>query len=202
MQRRIVLTGGPCGGKTTCLEALKRALGDRVVLVPEASTMVLESGFSPPAEGSDFGEIELWRREFQDAVLSTQRHLEETWARLARHSGRSLMICDRGFLDGAAYWPGGRNAFLDHFGIELDSVMARYDLVLHLESVAVSRPLLYGRANNGIRYEDVEGARRVESRVIEAWAGHPARIHVPAMETVEDRVAVLLRELRRSDIDI
>jgi hypothetical protein len=109
---------------------------------------------------------------------------------------------EAGFLDGAAYWPGGRNAFLDHFGIELDSVMARYDLVLHLESVAVSRPLLYGRANNGIRYEDVEGARRVESRVIEAWDGHPARIHVPAMDTVEDRVAVLLRELRRSVIDI
>jgi hypothetical protein len=62
--------------------------------------------------------------------------------------------------------------------------------------------LLYGRANNGIRYEDVEGARRVESRVIEAWDGHPARIHVPAMDTVEDRVAVLLRELRRSVIDI
>ena len=40
------------------------------------------------------------------------------------------------------------------------------------------------------------------ARVIEAWDGHPARIHVPAMDTVEDRVAVLLRELRRSDIDI
>lgn len=198
MQRRIVLTGGPCGGKTTCLAALKSFLGDKVVLVPEASTMVLEAGFPPPAEGAHILEIEAWRREFQNAVLSTQRHLEETWARLARHSGRSLMICDRGFLDGAAYWPGGRHAFLAHFGMDLDSVMARYDLILHLESVAVSRPALYGRANNGIRYEDAEGACQVDSRVMEAWDGHPARIHVPAMDTIEDRVALLLRELQRS----
>ena len=198
MQRRIVLTGGPCGGKTTCLAALKSLLGDQVVLVPEASTMVLEAGFPPPAEGANTLEIEAWRREFQNAVLSTQRHLEETWARLARYSGRNLMICDRGFLDGAAYWPGGRHAFLAHFGMDIDSVMARYDLVLHLESVAVSRPALYGRANNGIRYEDAGGACQVDSRVMEAWDGHPARIHVPAMDTIEDRVALLLRELQRS----
>lgn len=198
MDRRIVLTGGPCGGKTTCMAALKDLMGDRVVLVPEASTIVLEAGFPPPAEDADSCEIEAWRREFQDAVLSIQRHLETTLARLARHSRRSLMICDRGFLDGAAYWPGGRPAFLEHFGIDLDSVMARYDLVVHLESVAVSRPALYGRTNNGIRYEDVGGACRVESRVMAAWDGHPARIHVPAMDTVEDRVALLIQELHRN----
>ena len=37
-RRRIVLTGGPGGGKTTAAELLRRELGSKLVIVPEAAT--------------------------------------------------------------------------------------------------------------------------------------------------------------------
>lgn len=45
---KIVLTGGPCGGKTTSLEKIKAFFHDdiKVISVHEIATMTLESGMS------------------------------------------------------------------------------------------------------------------------------------------------------------
>ena len=42
---RIVLTGGPGGGKTTAVDLFRREIGERVVVVPEAATMLFRGGF-------------------------------------------------------------------------------------------------------------------------------------------------------------
>ncbi len=42
---RIVLTGGPGGGKTTAADLFRREIGDRVVIVPEAATILFQGGF-------------------------------------------------------------------------------------------------------------------------------------------------------------
>jgi len=42
---RIVLTGGPGGGKTTAADLFRRELGERVVLVPESATLLFMGGF-------------------------------------------------------------------------------------------------------------------------------------------------------------
>jgi predicted ATPase len=44
---RILLTGGPCAGKTTILAKLQKTLDDlnyRVFCVPEAATMIMKGG--------------------------------------------------------------------------------------------------------------------------------------------------------------
>ena len=44
---RIVLTGGPCAGKTTAITSIAdrlRDLGYTVYIVPEAATMIFSSG--------------------------------------------------------------------------------------------------------------------------------------------------------------
>ena len=46
---RIVLTGGPGGGKTTAADLFRREIGDRVVLVPEAATILFQGGFHSAA---------------------------------------------------------------------------------------------------------------------------------------------------------
>ena len=197
MLRRVVITGGPCGGKTLCSAAVKQAFGDHAILVPEASTLVMASGFSPPVPGAGISDLDAWRKSFQGAILSTQRHLEETWERLARQAGKRVMVCDRGFLDGAAYWPGGREAYLDHFDLMLAPTLARYDLVFHLESVAVKKPELYGNANNHTRFEDAAGAKAVDERILEAWRGHPSHIHIPVEDTLERKAKALVEALIR-----
>ena len=50
---RIVLTGGRGGGKTTAADLFRREIGERVVIVPEAATLLFSGGFprasTPPA---------------------------------------------------------------------------------------------------------------------------------------------------------
>ena len=38
--KKIVLTGGPSGGKTTALSILKETLGKKIALVQEAATLI------------------------------------------------------------------------------------------------------------------------------------------------------------------
>ncbi len=47
MIRTLVITGGPCAGKSTTIEHLKDTLGKRynLVVIPEMATMLLSHGF-------------------------------------------------------------------------------------------------------------------------------------------------------------
>ena len=43
--KKIVLTGGPSGGKTTALSILKETFGKKIALVQEAATLIYSGGF-------------------------------------------------------------------------------------------------------------------------------------------------------------
>lgn len=100
---RIVLTGGPCAGKTTALARLSGFLqerGFRVFTVPEAATMLFVNG----ASVADFGRGESMIIAFQKAVLDGQIALENGFARVAAATrSPAVLLCDRGALDGSAY---------------------------------------------------------------------------------------------------
>lgn len=196
MAAKIVLTGGPCAGKTRCLRAIRDAFGEQVVTVPEAATLLLESGFPPPGHPRIRARQDEWIRAFQSAILSLQQALEEKWEQLASGCGARLIVCDRGVLDGAAYWPEGRSGFLRHFGLSLDDCFSRYRAVFHLQSLAQAHPHLYGRQENAIRYENVAEAARVEQAVRAAWVGHPGLLVVVAREELQTKIAEVLDSIR------
>src|SRR4051812_35381169 len=102
--KRIVLTGGPCSGKTTVQRALSEEFHDEVVLVPEAATMLLDHGFPVPGKHLPWGQE--WQATLQAAILPLQRALEDAYLLVAANRGSQLVVCDRGVLDGAAYTPG------------------------------------------------------------------------------------------------
>ena len=56
--RKIVLTGGPCAGKTTMAQILSRAFHGSVVNVPESASLLFSGGFPrfPPLEGQQYSE--------------------------------------------------------------------------------------------------------------------------------------------------
>ena len=65
----IVVTGGPCGGKTTILDeltALLRSYGYTVYIVNEAATELINSGIKP------YGDFKIALRDFQSLLLDTQ----------------------------------------------------------------------------------------------------------------------------------
>ena len=128
--KKIVLTGGPCGGKSTVMKALKEEFGDRLIVVPEVATIVLAGGF--PVPGRDLEWSESWQDAFQAAVTPLQIGIEDSHALVAKNRGANVMVCDRGVLDGAAYTQGGVTEFCTRYGID--------QTVAHERAVSFVRP--------------------------------------------------------------
>src|SRR6476659_1791324 len=103
---RIVLTGGPGAGKTTAADLFRREIGERVVVVPEAATLPFSGGFPRVTEAQA-------RRSTQSAIYHLQKNLEDVQS--ARFPER-ILLCDRGTVDGAAYWPEEPAAFFAALG--------------------------------------------------------------------------------------
>lgn len=169
----IVLTGGPGGGKTAVLDAVRARLGDRLAYVPEAATIVFGGGFPRPTCDHEL-------RCAQLAIYRVQEQLES----LAEASGRPTLL-DRSLVDGSAYWPAGREGLLAEVGAPLDAVLLRYDLVLHLE---VPRAELGYDRTNPVRTEDAGEASRIDRRIVASWEGHPNLVLVPSTPRFETKL--------------
>jgi len=170
---RLVLTGGPCGGKTTAqitLATFFESLGWRVFRVPETATILLGGGVS-------FALLDDKQRlEFQENLLKTMFQMEDTYFSLATTQNRNcIVICDRGAMDCAAYLPKADwDGILEKNSLhEVDIRDNRYDQVIHLVSAARGAEEHYTRSNNKSRTEDIELAITNDRLVGEAWVGHP-----------------------------
>ena len=160
--RRVALTGGPGAGKTAVLEMAGRVLCRHTALLPESASIVFGGGF--PRRGDDTA-----RRAAQRAIFHVQREVE----RLVEEDGRTpLAVCDRGTIDGLAYWPGEPAEFYRQVGTDRARELARYEAVVHLR---VPPPSDYNH-QNPLRVETPEEARRIDERIFAAWSGHPNRI--------------------------
>lgn len=187
--KKIVITGGPCSGKTTAIEALRREFGDQITIVPEAATMLLSSGF--PVPGRDCAWTLEWSIAFQRAVVALQRSLEDTYAFVAKSV--PLLVCDRGLLDGAGYTQGGVEQFSQMYGVDVPEVIARYEAVVHLESLAVSHPEKYGKTGNDHRFEPLQEAQKVEMAIRLAWSCHPRHVIICGEHTMESKTREVIR---------
>lgn len=164
---RIVLTGGPGGGKTTAGDLFRREMGERVVLVPEAATMIFTGGF-PRVHVP--GAVHAAQR----AIYHVQRNLEDVQA--AMYPDR-VLLCDRGTIDGAAYWPGDPHHFFEDVETTMQSELKRYDAVIFFESAAVGGMGIEG--GNPIRNESIEQAVELDRKLRQLWMKHPRFILVP-----------------------
>ena len=173
---KIVLTGGPCGGKSTSLKAIREKFGEQVLVVPEVATILLSGGFPIPGQHVPFSPE--WQHAFQAAVAQVQQSLEQAYELTAKAKGIRVLVCDRGLLDGAAYMPGGMGEFCQKFQIDQAEAHQRYAAVIHLESVATAQPELYGKAGNESRYESLTEAQALELRSRKAWSDHPNWIFI------------------------
>ncbi len=180
--RLVALTGGPGAGKTAVLEAVQKSLCVHLIALPEAASIVFGGGF--PRLPS-----EVARRAAQRAIFHTQRGLEEL---VVGEGDVALALCDRGSLDGLAYWPDDEASWLRELGAAREGELARYAAVVHLR---VPAPQSYDHTN-ALRIETAAEASAVDARIEHAWRGHPNRSFVDRTETFVEKLATAVERLR------
>jgi hypothetical protein len=158
---RIVLTGGPGGGKTTAADLFGREIGEDVTLVPESATILFAGGFPRVGESGA-------QRSVQRAIFEVQRSLEDVQSKLFPDR---ILLCDRGTVDGAAYWPDGVDGFFEAMGSTHEAELARYDVVLFFETAATGGMAM--RSGNRYRTESDEEAVDLDRRLRALWSPHP-----------------------------
>ncbi|NNE74545.1 MAG: AAA family ATPase [Acidimicrobiales bacterium] len=167
---RVVVTGGPGGGKTTAADLFRREIGERVIVVPEAATLLFSGGFPRPDEPEA-------ARSAQTAIYHVQRNLENIQS--ARYPNR-LQVCDRGTVDSGAYWPDGPDGpdgFFEMVGSSLEAELSRYDAVIFFESAACGG--LGFESENRFRTESQEQAAELDHKLRSLWRNHPRFMLIP-----------------------
>ena len=181
-RHRVVLTGGPGAGKTAVLELIRQSFCEHVKVLPEAASIVFGGGF-PREEDLDC------KRAAQRAIFFVQRELETT----ADVHNPTIVLCDRGTLDGLAYWPGPVQDFWSAAQTTLSEQLARYDAVIHLRTPALE--LGYNHQNR-LRTESATLAAEIDERIFRAWEGHPRRFVVKSSAEFLDKAAKTIEILR------
>lgn len=111
-------------------------------------------------------------RAAQRAIFFTQRELEATEKGL----NAAIVLCDRGTVDGVAYWPGPESLW-EAVGTTREEQLARYDAVIHLRTPALDSG--YNHVNR-LRTESAAEAHAIDERILAAWEGHARRTVIDA----------------------
>jgi predicted ATPase len=174
--RLVVVTGGPGAGKTAVLELLRHRVCDHVVILPEAASIVFGGGF--PRHATLAG-----RKASQRAIFRVQRELEQ----LALEEGRAAtVLCDRGTIDGAAYWPLDPASFFAEQGTTLGAELRRYAAVVHLQTPPADNGYNH---QNALRIESAREAAAIDASILSLWESHPRRVVVASEPDFLDKAA-------------
>jgi hypothetical protein len=152
------------------------------MVLPEAAGIIFSGGF--PRE--DDPECQ---RAAQRAIFYVQRELENAGG----SHNPAIVLCDRGTIDGLAYWPGPLEAFWSSLGSTLPEQLGRYDAVIHLRTPAPEQG--YNR-QNPLRTESAAVAAEVDRRILQAWGAHPRRFVVDSTTAFLDKAAKAIEILR------
>ena len=119
----------------------------------------------------------------QRAIFDCQCALE--LAHGEQHPDR-VQICDRGTVDGAAYWPHDDASFFRAMGTSRERELGRYDAVIFMHTAA-HLPAGYER-DLEVRTEDRELAIALDDRIFGLYASHPNLIAIESRGSFLDKL--------------
>lgn len=170
---KVVLTGGPCAGKTSALTKIEEELiekGYKVFIVSESATELIKGGIRP------FGNGALDLLEFQKLILKYQYEKEKLYEEAVKtldEKEKCVIIYDRGMIDNKSYV--NQKIFselLENLNLNEIEMMDNYDMVIHLVTAADGGVEAYTLENNVARTETINEAIELDRKTIDAWAGH------------------------------
>lgn len=190
---KIVLTGGPCAGKTTALTWINNYFSKRgytVLFVPETATELITNGVAPWTCVTNY--------DYQTFQIRLQKIKEQIFDDAAKtmKNDRILIVCDRGILDNKAYMKEVEfKRILKELGTNETKERDSYDAVFHLVSAAKGKEEVYTLANNVARTESIEEAQKLDDKIISAWTGHPHFKIIDNSTEFEEKLERLLKEI-------
>lgn len=190
---KIVITGGPCAGKTTAMSWIQNnftKLGYTVLFVPETATELISGGVAPWTCGSN--------ADYQKCQMKLQLEKEKIFLQAASTmlADKVLIVCDRGALDNKAYMSAlDFSAVLSSLGCNEVELRDNYDAVFHMVTAAKGAEQFYTTANNTARTETPEQAVELDDKLIAAWTGHPHLRVIDNAAGFEDKLKKLIAEI-------
>ena len=190
---KIVVTGGPCAGKSTAMSWIQNAftkMGYSVLFVDETATQLITGGAAPWLNESN--------RDFQWHLIQLQLAKEKAFADIAgtMRDSRILIVCDRAAMDNCAYMTEQEFGWvLNRLQTNKIALRDQYDAVFHLVTAAKGAEKYYTLANNQARTESLEEAAALDDRLIAAWTGHPHLRVIDNSTGFEEKMLRLIREI-------
>lgn len=190
---KIVITGGPCAGKTTAMSWIQSnfaKIGYTVLFVPETATELITGGVAPWTCGSN--------ADYQKCQMKLQLEKEKIFRQGAEtmKADKILIVCDRGALDNKAYMSDLEfSQVLESLGCNEVELRDNYDAVFHLVTAAKGAEEFYTTANNTARTETVEQAAALDDKLIAAWTGHPHLRIIDNATNFQDKLKRLIAEI-------
>ena len=186
---KIVLTGGPCAGKTTTIDRIEEHLvkkGYHVLVLNECATEMIKGGIRP------FGNHAATVYDFENEVLNLQLYKEKRYKDFLNNykdDEKIIILYDRGTVDVKAYL-GEENyqRMLEENHLNHQKLLDEYDLVIHMTTVAANMENRYSNSNNTARFEDSQEAIDVDNKITKAWKGHHNLKVVPVCELLEEKI--------------
>ena len=182
--KKIVLTGGPGGGKTTALDLFRREFKDGVQIIPEAATILFQNGFSRSSEFEDLMKTQL-------SIYQLQVSLESIFT---QRNPQYSHLCDRGTLDSLAYWPSEIDDFYKKASTSYKDEINRYDAVIFFETGASGGANI--KSNNPIRTESSKEAVELDKKLQSIWSQHPNYHFISSNSSFIDKVMEGLNKIR------
>ncbi|MBE6817556.1 MAG: CYTH domain-containing protein [Ruminococcaceae bacterium] len=189
---KIVITGGPCAGKSTAMSRIQSVftqMGYLVLFVPETATELITGGITP---------FLTTNIDFQKKLAALQLTKEQIYMDAARSATveKVLVVCDRGIEDAKAYMDASEfEEVLKALKKSEVELRDNYDAVFHLVSAAKGAQAFYTTANNLARKESIEQAAAIDDKLIAAWAGHPHLRVIDNATDFDDKIKRLIEEI-------
>lgn len=194
MIKKIVLTGGPCAGKSTAISKITKKFSEKgfiVLIVQETATEMINMGIRP------FGDNKIDSYEFQKFIFHHQlakEKLIDDYIKLNEDKD-ILIIYDRSLIDNAAYMSNDEfDKILSEFNLTKKDLFTRYDNVIHLLTAAKGTDF-YTLENNEARSESKEEAIILDDKILESYLGFPHLRIIDNSTNFDEKVGRVISEI-------